>query len=155
MRRGREPVANTLVEGPGGLPVGTGIQNHRRQAAITRPSLSVLHQGRPHPFTAQAGGHHERLDNRLAGLLQGRSLENMQQPDNLSIDNGYSDAVIRCFSDVIEPSPNLLRVELVAELAQQVGYRRQVGGLNIANDHCVFVLPGPFAATVGVARLAC
>lgn len=79
----------------------------------------------------------------------------MQQPDNLSIDNGYSDAVIRCFPDAIEAPTDLLLVEFVAELAQQNGYRRQVGWLNIANDHCVFVLPGPFAATVGVARLAC
>ena len=149
------PVADTLVEGPGGVPVDAGVQNDRREAAITRPGFGGLHQRRPHPVTAPAGVHNERLNDRLAGLLQSRPLENMQQPDNFPVDNGHSDAVIRCLPHALEPSQNLLRVQFVAELTEQIGHRRQVGGLNFANDHCVLVLPGPFAATVGVARLAC
>jgi len=94
--------------------------------------------------------YHKGLNHGLAGLLQCRPLEHVQQADNPAVDIGHPDAVVWRLRKVVEAVPNLPFVHLIAELPQQRGHGRKIGRPGVSNDHCGFVLPGRLAAKVGL-----
>lgn len=99
--------------------------------------------------------HDERLNDSLAGLLQRRPLEHVNKADDRAFAFRHSDRVTRCGRNPIEALLQFSLAERISKLAQESRRCGKIRRPKVANDHCAFVLPGPFAATVGAARLPC
>jgi hypothetical protein len=92
------------------------MKGNRTQAPRVGPFLSYVHQGLSQTLTPQGRIHDESLHYSLAGLLQGRTLEDMHETANASGQFRNGNMVIAGSEHACDPARQLVDRYLISEL---------------------------------------